>query len=163
MKGKKTDLSTTDCAIARSLHLIGDWWSLLIVRDAFRGNERFGELQKSLGLAKNILSARLKKLVAAGIFDVVPDTEGSAYHRYVLTPRGEQLCVVLAALWQWGEQTCFRPGELKRTLVDAETRAPISKLVIRAHDGRALGPRDFVLGSAGDPAPAARSRKRRAN
>jgi len=161
VKGKKTDLSTTDCAIARSLGLIGDWWSLLIVRDAFRGNERFSALQNSLGLARNILSARLKKLVAAGIFDVVPASEGSAYNRYVLTPRGEQLYVVLAALWQWGEQACFRPGELTRTLVDANTRAPISKLVLRAEDGRALGPRDFVLATS-TRLPAARPRKRRA-
>src|SRR5580698_5790637 len=56
MKGKKTDLRALDCGIARSLAVIGDWWSLLILRDAFRGLQRFGEFQRSLGLAKNILS-----------------------------------------------------------------------------------------------------------
>jgi DNA-binding HxlR family transcriptional regulator len=157
MKGKKTDLTAADCAIARSLDLIGDWWSLLIIRDAFRGKERFSEFLKSLGLAKNILSSRLKKLVAEGIFDTVPESEGSPYSRYVLTPRGERLCIVLAALWQWGEETCFRPGELKRALVDVETRKPLEKLVLRAQDGRLLGPREFTF-SASSP-PQARSRR----
>jgi DNA-binding HxlR family transcriptional regulator len=160
VKGKKTDLSLAECAIARSLDLIGDWWSLLIIRDALQGKERFSEFQKSLGLAKNILSSRLKKLVAEGIFDTVPGSEGSAYGRYVLTPRGEQLCVVLTALWQWGEEACFRPGELKRTLVDVETHEPLAKLVLRAQDGRLLGPRDFVLAARAAPS---RSRSRRAH
>src|SRR6187399_611676 len=102
MKGKRTDLSSASCAIARTLQIIGDWWSLLIVRDAFKGQQRFGEFHKSLGLAKNILSSRLKKLVEAGIFRIEPDPESSLSHRYVLTPKGEQLCVVLVALWQWG-------------------------------------------------------------
>src|SRR5262249_6166181 len=86
----------------------------------------------------------LKKLVAEGIFDVLPEREGSAYSRYVLTPRGERLCVVLAALSQWGEEACFRPGERKWTLVDVETHQPLAKLVLRAQDRRTLGPRDFA-------------------
>ncbi len=156
MKGKKTDLSQAECAIARSLHLIGDWWSLLIVRDTLQGKQRFGELQKSLGVAKNILSARLKKLVAEGILQVVPDEE-SASHRYVLTERGESLSVVLAALWQWGEQACFTPGELKRTLVDAKSRKPVARLVLRAQDGRQLGPYDFTPASVSTAASATRA------
>lgn len=145
MKGKKTDLGSSSCAIARSLDLIGDWWSLLIIRDAFQGKERFGEFQKSLGLAKNILSTRLKKLVSEGIFEAVPESEGSSRSRYLLTPKGERLHVVLAALWQWGEETCFRPGELERTLVDVKASKPLPRLVLRAQDGRQLGSRDFKL------------------
>lgn len=145
MKGKKTDLGTSSCAIARSLDLIGDWWSLLIIRDAFLGKERFSEFQKSLGLAKNILSTRLKKLVSEGIFEALPESEGSSRSRYVLTPKGERLSVVLAALWQWGEETCFRPGELERTLVDVRSRKPLARLELRAQDGRRVGPRGFTL------------------
>src|SRR5512142_2587885 len=95
------------CGIARALQVIGDWWSLLIVREAFHGRARFGEFQKSLGLAKNILSARLKKLVDAQIFSIEPDANSSLTHRYVLTPRGEALYPILVALWQWGEENCF--------------------------------------------------------
>lgn len=142
MKGQKTNLASADCAIARALQIIGDWWSLLIVRDAFRGKERFCEFQKSLGLARNILTARLKKLVDEGIFEIEPDA-ASGFHRYLLTRKGEQLCVVLMALWQWGGQSCFRRGELKYAMVDKQDGEPVAKLELKARNGRTLGPRDF--------------------
>src|SRR3546814_3429287 len=85
MKGKRTNLDNADCGIARSLEVVGDWWSLLIVREAFKGRERFGEFQKAIGLAKNILSARLKKLVEHDIFRIEPDADNGVGHRYVLT------------------------------------------------------------------------------
>ena len=142
MKGKRTNVGYANCGIARSLEVVGDWWSLLIVRNAFHGAERFGEFQRSLGLAKNILSARLKKLVENGIFRVEPDEE-SSYNRYILTEKGEKLCIVLVALWQWGEEYCFKPGELKYTMVDAQSGKPLKKLQINAKDGRIVGPRGF--------------------
>src|SRR6185503_11206116 len=100
MKGKRTDLRQASCGIARSLEIVGDWWSLLLIRNAFHGVERFGEFQKSLGLAKNILSARLKKLVKSGIFRIERDDASPSINRYVLTEKGEKLYVVLIALWQ---------------------------------------------------------------
>lgn len=141
MKGKKTDLAGADCAIARSLNVIGDWWSLLIVREAFRGCERFGEFQKSLGIAKNILATRLRKLVDEGIFreDVAP----SARSRYVLTEKGERLHVVLVALWQWGEENCTDQGELPVAMVDAVSGKPLARLELLSQDGQIVGPRGF--------------------
>lgn len=65
--------------MARSVEAVGDWWSLLIVRDAFTGKKRFGEFQKSLAVAKNILTVRLRKLVAGGVLELVPASDGSAY------------------------------------------------------------------------------------
>ncbi|MGX1363548.1 DNA-binding HxlR family transcriptional regulator [Bradyrhizobium elkanii] len=91
------------CGVARPLDAIGDWWSLLIVRDAFDGLRRFGEFQKSLGLAKNILSARLRNLLAHGIMETVPASDGSPYQEYVLTEKGRGLFPLLVALRQWGE------------------------------------------------------------
>lgn len=143
MKGKKTDLDEHACAIARSLGTIGDWWSLLIIRDALGGKRRFGEFQKSLGLAKNILSARLQKLVERGIFVTVPASDGTAYKEYVLTPRGEKLYIVIAALWQWGEEFCFAPGALTYDMVDKDTRKPLRPLELKARNGAVLGPRDM--------------------
>ena len=143
MRGKRTNLGKADCAIARALQIIGDWWSLLIIREAFRGVERFGEFQKSLGLAKNILSTRLKKLVDEGIFSIESDDGSSAFHRYVLTEKGEQLYVVLVALWQWGELACFQHGELMYDMVDKQNGQPLAKLELRARDGRTLGPHDY--------------------
>lgn len=146
MKGKKTDLGGENCGIARALDVIGDWWSLLIVRNAFAGQQRFNEFQKSLGAAKNILSARLKKLVEQGILAIEPGEEARVSHRYVLTPKGEQLAVVLIALWQWGEEACFAPGELKSAMVDNETGQPLAKLELKSQDGRVIGAREFHLG-----------------
>lgn len=97
---RRKSLQGEACPIARSLDVIGDWWSLLIVRDAMLGLRRFGEFQKSLGLSKNILTQRLKSLVANGILDSVPASDGSAYRDYVLTRKGRDLSTVLIALRQ---------------------------------------------------------------
>jgi DNA-binding HxlR family transcriptional regulator len=133
------------CGVARPLDAIGDWWSLLIIRDAFDGLRRFGEFQKSLGLAKNILSARLRNLVSHGILDTVPASDGSPYQEYVLTPKGRGLFPVLVALRQWGEEFFFEPGEPHVTLVDKENGSPVQRLRLLAEDGRLLGPTDTVI------------------
>ncbi|MEV6781280.1 helix-turn-helix domain-containing protein [Streptomyces sp. NPDC051098] len=82
---------------------IGDRWSLLIVWEALNGARRFGEFHRNLGLGRNILSARLGKLVSSGVFLVRPASDGSSYHEYALTERGESLRPILLALYQWGE------------------------------------------------------------
>ncbi len=101
---RRTRLDSSACPVARSLDVIGDWWSLLIVRAALDGNSRFGEFQETLGVAKNILAARLRTLVEAGILQTKPASDGSAYHEYVLTTKGEDLRPVIATLRQWGEK-----------------------------------------------------------
>ncbi len=85
---KRTSLENDECPVARSLDALGDWWSLLIIRDALVGIRRFNEFQKSIGLAKNILTARLRTLVDRGILKTAPASDGSAYQEYVLTPKG---------------------------------------------------------------------------
>lgn len=87
---KRTRFDDSDCPVARSVDAIGDWWSLLIVRDAFDGSRRFGEFQRSLGVAKNILSARLRTLVAGGILESVPAPDGGAHNEYELTEKGRE-------------------------------------------------------------------------
>lgn len=144
MKGKKKDLSASRCAIARSLNVIGDWWSLLIIRDALAGVTRFSEFQNKLGLARNILSARLRKLVEEGILTTGPASDGSAYNEYLLTEKGEQLYVALAALWQWGEKFSFAPGEQELRMVDRKENKLLAPLELRTVDGRAVGPRGYT-------------------
>ncbi len=158
MKGKKTNLGKSGCAIARSLNVIGDWWSLLIIRDALAGARRFGTFQTNLGLAKNILAARLRKLTEAGILETAPAADGSAYREYRLTEKGEQLYLVLAALWQWGEKYSFTPGEQKLELLDSEKHQRLAPLELRALDGRRLGPRDYVSRRIGNAATAGAAR-----
>ena len=142
---KRVSHRSSSCGVARPLDAIGDWWSLLIVRDAFDGLRRFGEFQKDLGLAKNILAARLRNLVAHGIMDIVPASDGSAYQEYVLTEKGRGLFPLLVALRQWGEDFFFEPGEAHVLLVDRKNGLPVRKLELRAQDGRIVGPQDTVV------------------
>ncbi|MGA2045637.1 MAG: helix-turn-helix domain-containing protein [Roseiarcus sp.] len=143
MRGKKTDLGASACAIARSLNVIGDWWSLLIIRDALAGARRFGEFQRKLGLARNILSVRLRKLVETGILETAPASDGSAHNEYLLTEKGEQLYLVLAALWQWGEKYSFDDGEQELSMVDRDKSQELAPLELRTIDGRRVGPRGY--------------------
>src|SRR5258707_13871650 len=142
---KRTSLAHCDCPVARSLDAIGDWWSLLIIRDAMVGRRRFGEFQKSLGLAKNILTVRLRALVDRGILDMAPASDGSAYQEYVLTPKGRGLFPVLVALRQWSEEFDEAPEEIATILVDRENGRPVRKLELYSEDGRLLTQADTAL------------------
>lgn len=139
---KRKSLKGDLCPVARSLDIIGDWWSLLIVRDALIGARRFSQFQKNLGVAKNILTVRLRALVAQGILEVQPASDGSAYQDYVPTAKARALFPVMVALRQWGEEFAFAPGEKFNKMVDRETGAPLRRLQIVAQDGRLLGQAD---------------------
>ncbi|EIT90124.1 winged helix-turn-helix transcriptional regulator [Mycobacteroides abscessus] len=132
----------SSCTLARPLGEIGDGWSLLIVREAFDGLRRFGEFQKSLGLAKNILASRLSTLVENGILEVVP---AGGRHEYQLTEKGRGLFPVLVALRQWSGEFCFRPGEPRVSLIDRKTSSPVRRFELRAADGRLLAPEDTTV------------------
>src|SRR5690348_11555143 len=108
---RRTGVGDAICPVARTLDEIGDWWTLLIVRDAFQGKKRFSEFQKSLGLAKNILSARLRLLTAKGIMEKRPSVNRFGHNEYHLTDKGRRLRLVLTALRQWGEDNLFIEGE----------------------------------------------------
>ena len=155
---KRTRLEHAECPIARSLDAIGDWWSLLIIRDAMLGRRRFGEFQKSLGLAKNILTVRLRALVDRGILELAPASDGSAYREYVLTPKGRGIFPIIVALRQWSEEFDERPEEIATILVDRASGRPVKKLELHSRDGRLLGLSDTAL----KPRPAARRRQRSA-
>ncbi|HEY0234166.1 MAG TPA: helix-turn-helix domain-containing protein [Afipia sp.] len=142
---KRTSMSNDPCPVARSLDVIGDWWSLLIVRNALMGTRRFSEFQKQLSMAKNILAARLRTLTAHGILELGPASDGSAYKVYVLTAKGRALFPVLVALRQWSEEFSYAPGEQHSLLLDTKTGRPLQKIEIRAADGRVLQPGDTTV------------------
>ena len=141
---KRKSMEGNVCPVARSLDIIGDWWSLLIVRDALNGLTRFGEFQKNLGIAKNMLTQRLKQLVEQGILTVRPATDGSAWNEYVLTEKGRALQTVLVALAQWGGDYLFDSHEKCSVLVDGEHHQPLRKLQLQAQDGRTLAPDEVI-------------------
>jgi DNA-binding HxlR family transcriptional regulator len=142
---RRKSLSGAACPIARTLDVIGDWWSLLIVRDALRGMRRFSEFEKSLGVSKNILTQRLRTLVKQEILERAPATEGGAHREYRLTGKGRSLFPVLVALGQWGQENLAAPGGRRVTLVDRERRQPVRRLEVRARDGRLLGPGETMM------------------
>jgi DNA-binding HxlR family transcriptional regulator len=133
------------CATARTLDVIGDWWSLLIIRDTLGGIRRFSELQRHLGAAKNILALRLRALVDEGILEVVPASDGSAYNEYLPTQKGRALMPVLVALAQWGKEFLYNAGEACNVPVDSIGEKPLAKLKLVAEDGRELGSTDVLI------------------
>ncbi len=124
----QADADWTDpgCPVARTLDLVGDRWSLLIVRDAMDGARSFGDFQQATGIARNILTDRLRRLVERGILERLPAATGKR-HIYALTPAGRDLFTVVVALRQWGERHAFGPAEEHSILVDDGGR-PIREL-----------------------------------
>src|ERR1700722_13994736 len=107
---KRTSFEKAECPVARSLDAIGDWWSLLIIRHSLMGISRFSEFQKSPGLARNILTVRLRALVEHGILKTAPTSDDSPYPPYLLAPKGRGVFPALVALRQWSEEFAFAPG-----------------------------------------------------
>ena len=98
------------CSVAQCLEVVGEWWTLLIVRDAFLGVSRFDEFQERLGISRNVLNQRLTTLVEAGILEKVPYSEHPPRHEYQLTAKGRDLWPVLAAMGQWGDKWAAPDG-----------------------------------------------------
>jgi len=134
----RKDPSEDTCPVARALALVGDRWSLMIVRDAFDGMHRFSDFQRSLLVARNILADRLRRLVEAGILATRPASDGSAYQEYVLTEMGESLFPIVVALRQWGEHHLFARGERRSQLVEKRTGKPVPPMMPRSGDGKVL-------------------------
>jgi DNA-binding HxlR family transcriptional regulator len=107
---KRTSFAGMGCSIARTLEVVGEWWSLLIVRDAFLGVTRFDDWQRRLGIARNVLAARLDRLVEQGIFDRRRYQDRPPRYDYVLTAKGRDLGPVLDALRMWGNTHAAPPG-----------------------------------------------------
>lgn len=149
---RRTSFGGASCPVARAVDVLGDWWSLLIVRDAFDGVRRFGEFQQSLGVSKGILATRLRKLVEAGILAQAPAADGSVYRDYLLTPRGEALFPIIVGLRQWAEDHCFQPGEAHSRLTERRTGRPVPRMVARDTEGRVLDAIDTVVRKLDGPA-----------
>jgi DNA-binding HxlR family transcriptional regulator len=142
---KRKSMKDDPCPVARSLDIIGDRWSLLIIREAFDGVRRFSDFQRTLGVARNILADRLRALVEEDILVVQPVSEGSSYQEYVLTPKGEQLFPVIVALRQWGEQHLFKRGEKYSRLLDKATGKPIEFMAPLGFNGQVLTPKNTSI------------------
>ena len=124
-----------NCGVAQALEALGDWWTLLIVRDAFFGARRFGEFEKSLGIAKNILSARLKRLVDHGVLERVAAGIVGDRYEYHLTPKGEALLPVLIALREWSDDWIYGRGHEPMILRERANGRRLPRLRVTNRDG----------------------------
>jgi len=136
------DYESQNCSVARALELIGERWTLLIIRDAFFGLRRFDQFQQSLGIARNVLTDRLARLVEEGIFDRVRYSERPERFEYRLTKKGRDLNVALTALRQWGDEYLT-----KNPPVGLRTRAGATPVVaaLVPEGSKVLGPPDVEL------------------
>jgi DNA-binding HxlR family transcriptional regulator len=141
------------CPIARSLERVGEWWSILIMRDALHGLTRFDEFQKSLGIAPNMLTRRLNALVDAGLLERHRYSERPPRHEYLLTPRGRDFRAVVLSLLAWGNRH-FAPEGASVVLVNRKTGAAVDPILADPATGRAVDERGYMIG----PGPAATER-----
>ena len=138
----RNDYPGQACSVAKSLEVIGERWSLLIVRDVMNGNRRFGEIQGSLGIARNVLSARLARLIEEGILERRAYHESPPRYEYFLTQKGLDLWPALIALLHWGDRYSSGPEGPPRLIVHKECGGEINDRGICQSCGKVLSARD---------------------
>ena len=144
------------CPVARGLERVGEWWSILIIRDALQGLTRFDQFEQSLGIAPNMLTRRLSALVKAGLLERRRYNARPPRFEYLLTERGRDFRPVLVAMQVWGNKH-FAPEGVSVQLVNAKTGAPAEPVLVDRVTGRPMADFDYRLA----PGPAASEATRR--
>lgn len=139
---RRTSFDDMQCPIARSLERVGEWWSILILRDAFHGLTRFDQFQKSLGIAPNMLTRRLSGLVESGLLERRLYSERPPREEYVLTERGRDFRPVLWAILAWGNKH-FAPEGPAVVVVNRTTGAVADPIVVDRVTGLPMTPENF--------------------
>lgn len=130
------------CSVAQCLEVVGEWWSMLIIRDVFLGVSRFDDFQERLGISRNILNQRLRSLVDAGVLKKVPYSEHPPRHEYRLTDKGRDLWPILTAMRQWGDKYAAPKGPPVRVV--HKTCGQVADVVPTCSAcGEPVGPRDM--------------------
>ena len=156
--------SEDNCSIARSLEILGDWWTLLVVREAFLGTRRFADFAANLSIARNILAARLDHLVEHGVLARVDAGVHGTRYEYELTPMGKDLITMVTALRQWGDRWVLGKGHEPVLVLDRRTGRPIPRVRILDESGAPIRGSDLevVPGPGASPGTRARYRRMRA-
>jgi DNA-binding HxlR family transcriptional regulator len=149
-------LKDPDCSVAQALDVLGDGWTLLVMREAFFGTRRFADFAAALGIAKNVLTQRLDHLVERGLLARVDAGQHGVRYEYELTPMGKDLATVMTALRQWADRWILGEGREPLLVYDRRTGRPIPRLRITGEDGVPLAGRDLEL----RPGPGASERAR---
>ncbi|MEV0847601.1 helix-turn-helix domain-containing protein [Streptomyces sp. NPDC049954] len=148
---RKIRLEDRQCPLSTTVRHVGEWWTLLILHDAFDGYTRFDQFQQSLSISTSMLTARLKTLVADGLLERRPYQENPVRHEYVLTERGRSLRPVIVALAAWGNRH-LAPEDRTMILVDAETGRETEPVVVDARTGKSLDDSAAYVFTAGPAA-----------
>jgi DNA-binding HxlR family transcriptional regulator len=144
---KRTRFDDAACPIARTTDLMGDWWTPMVMREAFLGRRRFDEFQQALSLSRGILSKRLSRLVDEGLLEKRAYEERPPRFEYILTEKGRAFYSVLAAMWRFGEDWLWEEGqEPPLQLFDRETGEPVSPQVVNERTGVPIDVRQMRLG-----------------
>lgn len=161
---KRVSFENMNCSLARALELIGEWWTLLIIREAMWGTSRFDDFQKRLGIARNVLATRLAKLEEAGIVARYATAENARIFDYRLTQQGWDLFTAIVALMQWGDRWIHHKRGPPIAFFEKANGRPIRALAVRSEDDLTLLPAQIdiragpgadkktILRAAGGPA-----------
>src|SRR3954452_21768932 len=141
---QRKSLGSMQCPIARGLERVGEWWSILILRDAFRGLTRFDEFSASLGVAPGILTKRLTALTEAGLLERRLYCEHPPRYEYVLTERGRDFRPVLLAMFAWGNRH-YPPDRQTAQIVNTETGEPVDPILVDPKTGRPVAGRGYAV------------------
>ena len=148
-----------ECPLSATAAIVGEWWTLLLLHDAFDGYTRFDQFQRNLNISTSILTARLKTLVSAGILERRRYQANPPRDEYVLTGLGRSLRPVVIALAAWGNSR-LEPGQRSMVLVDAETGVEADPVTVDASTGRRVDGDDFVFTAGPGASPPFRARYR---
>lgn len=148
--GRTADYSRQSCSIAATLEVIGDPWTLLVIRDAFNGVRRFEQWQERLGVARNVLAARLKSLVAHGVLEPRAYSERPPRNEYVLTAKGKDLYAVLLTLHSWGHKHLYGDCDSGVSFVHKTCGASLDPKLACGGCGEIVRPRDLEMVLADD-------------
>ena len=154
---ERTDFGSMQCPVARSLERVGEWWSILILRDAIYGLTRFDQFQKNLNIAPNMLTRRLNALVEAGLLEKRLYCEKPPRFEYILTPRGRDFRPILLSLQAWGNRH-FAPEGASVQLIDSATGLPADPILVDRNTGKPIT--DATHRNAAGPAAGAAIKKR---
>lgn len=142
---RRTRFEEWNCSIARATDILGDWWTPLVIREAFYGTRRFDDFVDHLGIGRNILTERLRRLTDEGIFDKLAYQDHPARYEYRLTDKGRALFDVLAALHRWGNDWLATDDGPPVEMVDRETGAVVHPIVVDEATGKRLDPRHIKI------------------
>ena len=142
---RSRDLHRELCSVALAAEQIGERWSVLVLREVFYGSNRFETIRENLGIARNILAARLRRLVDLGLLQKAPVRAGGRRCEYRLSEKGRDLLPVLIALTQWGDRWLQPGGRAPVEFYDRRDGEPIERVGVRSADGRVLTGRDLLV------------------